>query len=129
MGCDIEGFAHIHKRDGEFGVSAVPPASSPGLSREEQERKAGVVMTIVFFIIGLSVVLSYDWRAPTPQFRPDAGPVILFGILVAAIIYIATRYTISASGPFGFGLRFCPECGRQIRFDAPVCPYCNHRLP
>src|SRR2546423_4627337 len=50
-------------------------------------------MTIVFFIIGLSVILSYEWGAPTPAFRNDAPNIILFGILVAAIIYIATRYT------------------------------------
>src|SRR5207249_3677683 len=52
-----------------------------------------MVMTNVFFIIGLSVILSYQWGSPTPEFRPDAPNIILFGILVAAIIYIATRYT------------------------------------
>jgi len=86
-------------------------------------------MTIVFFIIGLSVILSYNWGAPTPQFRPDAGLVILLGILISAIIYIAARYAATGPGAFGMGLRFCPECGRQIRFDATVCPYCNRPLP
>src|SRR5438132_1318278 len=41
----------------------------------ERERKASVVMTIVFFIIGLSVILSYNWG---PAFRADVvddGPV------------------------------------------------------
>src|SRR3989442_962326 len=52
-----------------------------------------MVMTIVFFIIGLSVILSYQWGSATPEFRPDAPNIIWFGILVAAIIYIATRYT------------------------------------
>src|SRR6267378_603719 len=60
---------------------------------QRREQKASMVMTIVFFIIGLSVILSYEWGASTPQFRPDAPNIILFGILVAAIIYIATRYT------------------------------------
>src|SRR5207247_10256924 len=59
----------------------------------ERERKASVVMTIVFFIIGLSVILSYNWGAQTPEFRTDAPNIILFGILVAATIYIATPYT------------------------------------
>ncbi len=58
---------------------------------QRREQKASMVMTIVFFIIGLSVILSWDWGAGT--FRPDAATTILFGILVAAIIYIATRYT------------------------------------
>src|SRR2546427_603473 len=60
---------------------------------QRREQKASMVMTIVFFIIGLSVILSYEWGAPTPAFRNDAPNIILFGILVAAIIYIATRYT------------------------------------
>jgi Lon-like ATP-dependent protease len=59
---------------------------------QRREQKASMMMTIIFFIIGLSVILSYNWQQdPTePPFSPT---VILFGILVAAIIYIATRYT------------------------------------
>nr|AKQ01952.1 ATP-dependent protease Lon [uncultured euryarchaeote Rifle_16ft_4_minimus_309] len=60
---------------------------------QRREQKASMVMTIVFFIIGLSVILSYNWGVDPPGFRPDAPNIILFGILVAAIIYIATRYT------------------------------------
>ena len=110
-------------------VSGAQPASREGAIPGERERKAAAVMTIVFFIIGLSVILSYDWGAPTPQFRPDAGLVILLGILISTIIYIAARYAARGPGAFGTGLRFCPECGRQIRFDATVCPYCNRPLP
>ncbi len=110
-------------------MSGAQPASREGAIPGERERKAAAVMTIVFFIIGLSVILSYDWGAPTPQFRPDAGLVILLGILISAIIYIAARYAATGPGAFGMGLRFCPECGRQIRFDATVCPYCNRPLP
>src|SRR5947208_7204549 len=58
-----------------------------------REVKDVMVMTIVFFIVGLSVILSYHGGAPEPSFRTDAPNIILFGILVAAIIYIATRYT------------------------------------
>jgi len=107
----------------------VPSATPEERSQKERERKAATVMMVVFFIIGLSVVLSYDWRSPTPAFRPDAGTVILFGILVAAIIYIAARYAGQDDWQSRFRLRFRPNCGRQIRFDATVCPYCNHGLP
>lgn len=58
---------------------------------QRREQKASMIMTIVFFIIGLSVIMSYDWT--NGGFRSDAATTILFGILVAAIIYIATRYT------------------------------------
>ncbi len=58
---------------------------------QRREQKASMIMTIVFFIIGLSVIMAYDWQ--NGGFRSDAATTILFGILVAAIIYIATRYT------------------------------------
>src|SRR3990172_8916622 len=60
---------------------------------QRREQKASMIMTIVFFIIGLSVIMAYNWGVDPPGFRPDAPNIILFGILVAAIIYIATRYT------------------------------------
>src|SRR5213594_4218586 len=60
---------------------------------QRREQKASMVMVLLFFIVGLSVLLSITWGSETPQFRPDAPNIILFGILVAAIIYIATRYT------------------------------------
>src|SRR5947207_13687997 len=58
---------------------------------QRREQKASMVMTIVFFIIGLSVILSYQWGATEPSFRTDAPNSILCAILVAPIIYIATR--------------------------------------
>jgi hypothetical protein len=82
-------------------------------------------MTIVFFIIGLSVILSYEWGPATPQFRPDGPNIILFGILVAAIIYIAARY----AGQTQLRSRQCTSCGRSIPFDALFCPYCGFQFP
>ena len=57
---------------------------------QRREQKASMMMTIIFFIVGLSVLLSITWTPTGPQFNPM---VLLFGILVAAIIYMATRYT------------------------------------
>jgi len=59
---------------------------------QRREQKASMMMTIIFFIIGLSVILSYNWSG-AQGVRTFEPTVILFGILVAAIIYIATRYT------------------------------------
>src|SRR6058998_506881 len=56
---------------------------------QRREQKASMMMTILFFIIGLSVLLSITWSNP-PTFRPE---VLLLGILVAGIIWMATRYT------------------------------------
>jgi len=90
-----------------------------------REQKASMVMTIVFFIIGLSVILSYNWGAQTPEFRTDAPNIILFGILVAALIYLAARY----GGQARFRSRHCTACGRGIPFDALLCPYWGFRFP
>src|SRR5437667_10640339 len=59
---------------------------------QRREQKQSMVMTIVFFIIGLVVIMAWDWGAATPGFKQEAPNIILFAILVAAIIYIATRY-------------------------------------
>ncbi len=56
---------------------------------QRREQKASMMMTILFFIVGLSVLLSIQWTNP-PTFQPM---VLLFGILVAGIIWMATRYT------------------------------------
>src|SRR3990170_4169939 len=56
---------------------------------QRREQKASMMMTILFFIVGLSVLLSIQWTSP-PTFNPM---VLLFGILVAGIIWMATRYT------------------------------------
>src|SRR5438094_9949614 len=56
---------------------------------QRREQKASMMMTILFFIVGLVVLLSITW-GPPPQFNPM---VLLFGILVAGIIWMATRYT------------------------------------
>ena len=56
---------------------------------QRREQKASMMMTILFFIVGLSVLLSITWSNP-PQFRPE---ILLLGILVAGIIWMATRYT------------------------------------
>ena len=70
------------------GREIVNAQKAEALQRREQ--KASMMMTILFFIVGLSVLLSIDWRASPPAFQPM---VLLFGILVAGIIWMATRYT------------------------------------
>jgi len=101
-------------------MAAIPTPEVAGT-----ERQRGRVTTIVFFIIGLSVILSYEWGAPTPAFRNDAPSIIFLAILVAAIIYIASRVsTLGLHRP-----RSCTSCGRRIPFDALFCPYCGYQFP
>ncbi len=82
-------------------------------------------IVITYIVIGLSVVLSYDWS--TGGFAPNASFTILLGVLVAAIIYIASRF--GRLGPsYFFPAASCPSCGRVIPADANLCPYCGHRV-
>src|SRR2546422_8694733 len=56
---------------------------------QRREQKASMMMTILFFIVGLSVLLSITW-GPPPQFNPM---VLLFGILVAGVPRVGARRT------------------------------------
>src|SRR2546422_3141939 len=51
---------------------------------QRREQKASLMMTILFFIVGLSVLLSIQWANP-PAFRPE---ILLLGILVAGKILV-----------------------------------------
>ncbi len=55
---------------------------------QRREQKASMVMVLLIFFVGLVVLLSVDWTTRT--FNPM---VLLFGILVAGIIWMARRYT------------------------------------
>src|SRR3990170_3497504 len=70
------------------GRESVNAQKAEAMQRREQ--KASMMMTILFFIVGLSVLLSLDWTKSPTVFQPM---VLLFGILVAGIIWMATRYT------------------------------------
>src|SRR3989337_2747477 len=69
------------------GREIVNAQKAEALQRREQ--KGAMMMTIIFFIIGLSVILSYDWTGTQGKLFEPTG--ILFGILVAGVIYIRTR--------------------------------------
>ncbi len=85
-------------------------------------------MTVVSFIIGLSVILSFNWTANPPGFSPDAPITILFAVLVAAIVFVGARYAGGAPTAAVANPRVCPACGRSIPADALLCPYCGTRL-
>ena len=113
------------------GASAPLPSRQTGMTRQARAGPGSAVrtqflMTIASFIVGLSVILSYDWT--NGGFRDDAGTTVLFGILVAAIIFIASRWGAATSTRSVANLRACPACGRAIPGDSLLCPYCGQRL-
>src|SRR5712664_2181040 len=81
------------ERTMSIGAGPAPPRAE---AMQRREQKSAMLMTLVFFIINVSVILSYEWGAPTPEFRPDTPNILFLGILVAAIVYIAARYAAQA---------------------------------
>jgi len=57
---------------------------------QRREQKTSMVMVLLIFFVGLIVLLSIDFKTTPPTFNPM---VLLFGILVVGIIYMARRYT------------------------------------
>jgi len=57
---------------------------------QRREQKTSMVMVLLIFFVGLIVLLSIDFKTSPPTFSPM---VLLFGILVVGIIYMARRYT------------------------------------
>lgn len=55
------------------------------------------IILLIFFIIGILVILKGKEKQPQPSPPPSTKPI-----------------------------RYCPKCGRQIPFDAIVCPYCQY---
>ena len=55
---------------------------------QRREQKASMVMVLLIFFIGLIVLLSVDWTTRTIN-----PMVLLLGIFVAGILYMARRYT------------------------------------
>ncbi len=91
---------------------------------EDRKSKDAMVAILLVFFIVLVVLLSIDWTART--FNPM---VLLFGILVAGIIWMARRYTWGAGPERWPRLRFCPGYGRTIPWRTDECPHCGHAFP
>lgn len=75
-------------------------------------------MILLILFIGLIVLLSIDFTTNPPTFN---SMILLFGILVAGIIWMARRA--------GHGYQKCPACGRSVPGYSVYCPICGARLP
>jgi len=73
----------------------------------------GIVFTVITFGIGIIC----------------AGPLILFGLillLLGAVLPPEGRQVAIPPPPEApRNKRYCTNCGREIPFDANVCPYCG----
>ncbi len=106
------------------GGQTMSTITGPQAVSAASERRNSTAITIVVGVIGLSVILSYEWGSAIPGFRSDAPNIVLLGILVAAVVYLIIGY----SGSGRFRRRLCPSCGHGMPINALFCPYCGHRL-
>ena len=107
------------------GAIEMSTTASPGLGSLQTDRQRNFVPMIVVLLIGLGFILSYSWGAPAPEFRVDALYIIVFFVSSATVLAIASflwRHRLLLR------FRFCTACGRQIPFDARLCPYCGHEF-
>ena len=57
---------------------------------QRKEQRASMIMTIMFFIVALSILFSFDWSSSPPKFNPM---IMFIGFIVAVVIYAMTRYS------------------------------------
>lgn len=57
---------------------------------QHKEKKASIMMTIIFMVVLLALFLSFRWTPEGLVFDPM---ILLLGILIAVIIFVFTRYT------------------------------------
>lgn len=87
---------------------------NPGLNT------AFCIISLIIFIVWL-VVVNWIYKDAKKYGKNPilwAILVFLFG-LIGLIIYFVVRGNKKEPG------RICPNCGREIPFDARTCPYCS----
>jgi Lon-like ATP-dependent protease len=57
---------------------------------QRKEQRASMIMTIMFFIVALSILFSFDWSYSPPKFNPM---IMFFGFILAVVIYAMTKYS------------------------------------
>lgn len=88
------------------------------------------LLIILFYIIMLCVWIAVAyWGYKDAKKRGQNGLlwglIILFGGLIGIIAYLVVRNDF---GKNNVPRRMCPACGRQIPFDANICPYCGKKF-
>jgi len=100
--------------------------SAPKAEAMQRRKTASMTMIILFFIVGLSVLLSITWTPNSPVFNPV---VLLFGILIAGIVFVAGFISralserpiqqVSISQPPSPAGPACASCGQPLIWVVP----------
>lgn len=90
--------------------------------REGQRQLYALIISLM--IIGISLILGI-------QRDPETGAVtlnamfLIWGIFMAFVAYIALTFR-GYRERYLVRMRYCVSCGRNIPFEAVICPYCRH---
>jgi len=87
-----------------------------------------ILIYITFFVVWFLVA---RWVYKDAQKRGLESPMLwgvlaFFGGIIGVIIYVVMRNNLKPTSKAP--RRFCPSCGRNIPFDANICPYCGKKF-
>jgi uncharacterized membrane protein HdeD (DUF308 family) len=93
-----------------------PPASNPTYT--PGEKRSTIAAAIAFFILGLAVLLSFNFQTGSIVVEPYAWFLIPAGFASAAAILIANRRSMRKA-------RLCRWCGQHVPLGVSSCPSCG----
>lgn len=92
----------------------------------------GVFMCFIPVIAIIIAIAIGVWMYRDAERRGENGAlwliIGLIGGIIGLIIWLIVRPDEPAKRKEQPSERYCPECGRNIPFDAQVCPYCAATL-
>ncbi len=109
------------RRRGMTWATLPPPKFLPSPTSYGEKRNY-VAGLIAFFILGSSVLFSFNFYGGAIAFQPSGWLATPAGFLAAAVILIANRRFMRRA-------RVCFGCGRQVPVGATACPSCSRPLP
>jgi predicted nucleic acid-binding Zn ribbon protein len=95
----------------------------PEEMKKKMQQKQTLAMLISFMVIVVALLMAIQRDPNTGSI--SLNPMIIFlGIVLGVFIFLGL--TIQGRQDRLIRLRFCVSCGRNIPFDAVVCPYCRY---
>lgn len=88
------------------------------------EGRHALALILILIIIGFVLLFSIQ-RNPFTGGISINPTIIILGIFLAVIVYFVLTFPFHKVG-MPANIRFCVACGRNIPFDAVICPYCRY---
>lgn len=94
------------------------------MSTESEARTKAITLILILMVIGFSILIGIHRNSQTGELTINTA-LLLTGLSIAILVHIAQSLYLMAlrSSP---RIRMCIKCGRNIPFDAVICPYCRH---